>query len=254
MLISGLLASAEHGINRVLQMDSTALPRLDRLSGKVVAIECTSPAFHVHILPSDEGLMLASRWESGADVTLRAPAASLMRLALSRDKNAVLHSPEVELDGESAVLLELVGVLQDLDLDWEYELQRWLGPVATPLIGGHLRNSARWTHESMTSLSHNLAGLGVIKADKAIRPVHFAQVGQPLDPLRLGLALQRLQSCGLNRQNNDGVNAKSDPALDRIDLLLQIIGLCVVMQDSHAPQLSGAFIGKPAHLLDDCNL
>lgn len=157
MLISGLLASAEHGINRVLQMDSTALPRLERLSGKVIAVECTSPAFHLHILPSDEGLMLASRWEAGADVTLRAPASSLMRLALSKDKNAVLHSPEVELDGESAVLLELVGVLQDLDLDWEYELQRWLGPVATPLMGGHLRNSARWTRESMASLSHNLA-------------------------------------------------------------------------------------------------
>ncbi|SEJ57718.1 SCP2 domain-containing protein [Pseudomonas sp. NFR16] len=157
MLISGLLASAEHGINRVLQMDSTALPRLDRLSGKVVAIECTGPAFHLHILPSDEGLMLAANWEGGADVTLRAPAASLMRLALSKDKNAVLHSPEVDLEGESAVLLELVGVLQDLDLDWEYELQRWLGPVATPLIGGHLRNSARWTRESAESLSHNLA-------------------------------------------------------------------------------------------------
>jgi ubiquinone biosynthesis accessory factor UbiJ len=157
MLISGLLASAEHGINRVLQMDSTALPRLDRLSGKIIAVQCTSPAFNLHILPSDEGLMLASTWEGGADVTLRAPAASLMRLALSRDKNAVLHSPEVELDGESAVLLELVGVLQDLDLDWEYELQRWLGPVATPLIGGHLRNSARWSRDSLSSLSHNLA-------------------------------------------------------------------------------------------------
>lgn len=157
MLINGLLASAEHGINRVLRMDSTALPRLDRLSGKVIAIECTSPAFHLHVLPSDDGLMLAANWEGGADVTLRAPAASLMRLAMSKDKNAVLHSPEVELDGESAVLLELVGVLQDLDFDWEYELQRWLGPVAAPLIGGHLRNSARWTRDSAASLSHNLA-------------------------------------------------------------------------------------------------
>ena len=157
MLINGLLASAEHGINRVLRMDSTALPRLDRLSGKVIAIECTSPAFHLHVLPSDDGLMLAANWEGGADVTLRAPAASLMRLAMSKDKNAVLHSPEVELDGESAVLLELVGVLQDLDLDWEYELQRWLGPVAAPLIGGHLRNSARWTRDSAASLNHNLA-------------------------------------------------------------------------------------------------
>jgi ubiquinone biosynthesis protein UbiJ len=157
MLISGLLAGVEHGINRVLQMDSTALPRLDRLSGKVIAVECSSPAFRLYILPSDEGLMLAANWEGGADVTLRAPAASLMRLALSKDKTAVLHSPQVELEGESAVLLELTGVLQDLDLDWEYELQRWLGPVATTLIGGHLRNSARWTSDSVASLSLNLA-------------------------------------------------------------------------------------------------
>lgn len=157
MLISGLLASAERGINQVLHMDSTALPRLDRLSGKVIAVECTRPAFHLYILPSDEGLMLASRWEAGADVTLRAPAASLVRLALSKDKNAVLHSPEVDLEGESGVLLELVGVLQDLDLDWEYELQRWLGPVITPLIGSHLRNGARWSRNSFDSLNHNLA-------------------------------------------------------------------------------------------------
>ena len=157
MLISGLLASAERGINQVLHMDSTALPRLDRLSGKVIAVECTRPAFHLYILPSDEGLMLASRWEAGADVTLRAPAASLVRLALSKDKNAVLHSPEVDLEGESGVLLELAGVLQDLDLDWEYELQRWLGPVVTPLIGSHLRNSARWSRNSFDSLNHNLA-------------------------------------------------------------------------------------------------
>jgi ubiquinone biosynthesis protein UbiJ len=157
MLISGLLASVEHGINRVLQMDSTALPRLDRLSGKVVAVECTSPAFDLYILPSDEGLMLAAHWEGGADVTLRAPAASLMRLAMSKDKNAVLHSPQVELEGESAVLLELTGILQDLELDWEYELQRWLGPVAAPLIGGHLRSSARWSAASLASLSQNVA-------------------------------------------------------------------------------------------------
>jgi len=157
MLIRGLLASAEHGINRVLRMDSTALPRLDRLSGKVIAVHCTSPVFHLFILPSDEGLMLATDWDAGADCTLHAPAASLIRLALSKDKTAVLHSPQVDLEGESAVLLELVGVLQDLDLDWEYELSRWLGPVASPLIGAHLRSGASWTRDATSSLSHNLA-------------------------------------------------------------------------------------------------
>jgi ubiquinone biosynthesis accessory factor UbiJ len=157
MLFSGLLASVEHGLNRVLRMDSTALPRLDRLSGKVIAVDCRKPSLQLFILPGDDGLLLAAHWEAEADCTLRAPASSLLRLAMSKDKTAVLHSPEVELEGDSAVLLELVGVLQDLELDWEYELSRWLGPVASPILGGHLRSSARWSRDSVANLTQNLA-------------------------------------------------------------------------------------------------
>ena len=157
MLLSGVLASVELGINRVLRMDSTALPRLERLTGKVIAVDCRSPALQLFILPSDEGLLLASHWEVEPDCTLRAPAASLLRLALSQDKTAILHGPDVELEGDSHVLMELVAILQDLELDWEYELSRWLGPVASTLIGGHLRSRARWTRSSFDSLSQNLA-------------------------------------------------------------------------------------------------
>lgn len=44
MLLRGLLASIEHGINRVLRLDSTALPRLARLSGmSLPSIAATRP-------------------------------------------------------------------------------------------------------------------------------------------------------------------------------------------------------------------
>lgn len=157
MLLRGLLASVEHGINRALRMDSTALPRLGQLSGRVIAVDCRNPSLQLFILPSDEGLLLAANWEADADCTLRAPAGSLLQLALSQDKSAVLHGPDVDLDGDSSVLLELVDVLQDLELDWEYELSRWLGPVASTLLGGHLRSRARWTQDVLTSVSQNLA-------------------------------------------------------------------------------------------------
>ena len=105
MLLAGLLASVELGLNRVLRLDSTALPRLAHLSGRVIAVDCRSPALQLFILPSDEGLMLASQWQTGADCTLRAPASSLLKLAMSKDKTSVLHGPEVELEGDSGVLL-----------------------------------------------------------------------------------------------------------------------------------------------------
>ena len=157
MLLRGLLASVETGVNRVLRLDSTALARLRPLTGKVIAVRGSSPAVQLFILPSDEGLLLAAEWAAEADCTLRAPTSTLLRLALSKDKSAVLHSPQVDLEGDSAALMALAAVLQDLELDWEYELSRWLGPVPTALIGGHLRSRANWYQQGFASLNQNLA-------------------------------------------------------------------------------------------------
>ncbi|OLU34548.1 SCP2 domain-containing protein [Pseudomonas sp. PA27(2017)] len=157
MLTQALLAAVERGLNRVLELDSTALPRLARLNGRVIAVQAQSPSLQMFILADGQGLRLAGQWAGAVDCTLRAPASALLRLALARDKQAVLHEPEVELDGDSGALMELAGVLQDLDLDWEYELSRWLGPLPTALLAGHLRSRAGWTRENLQSLQLSLA-------------------------------------------------------------------------------------------------
>ncbi|GAB3368780.1 ubiquinone biosynthesis accessory factor UbiJ [Azotobacter armeniacus] len=157
MLGMALLAGTEHGLNRLLRLDGTALPRLARLAGSVLAVHCAAPELTLYILPNADGLRLASHWQGEADCTLHAPAASLLHLATSRQKTAVLHGPEVSLEGDSDSLLALVEILQDLELDWEYELSRWLGPVATQLLASSLQHSARWSGQSLTSLRQNLA-------------------------------------------------------------------------------------------------
>lgn len=157
MLTQALLAAVERGLNRVLALDSTALPRLARLNGRVIAVQAQSPSLELFILADGQGLRLAGQWAGAVDCTLHAPASALLRLALARDKQAVLHEPEVELDGDSGALMELAGVLQDLELDWEYELSRWLGPVPTALLAGHLRSRAGWTRKNLHSLQLSLA-------------------------------------------------------------------------------------------------
>ena len=192
MLLTGVLAGVELGLNRVLAMDSTALSRLARLSGRIIALECTAPQLQLFILPSGEGLRLAGHYAGDADCRLRAPAASLLRLASGKDQSAVLHSAEVSLEGDAAALLDLAAVLQDLELDWEYELSRWLGPVASQLLGSHLRSRANWTQQTLDSLRLNLADylseesrslVGQREADS-----RFAELD------RLKLALDRLDA------------------------------------------------------------
>ena len=156
MMLSGILASIELGLNRVLVMDSTALPRLARLNGRVIAVECQSPAVQLFILADGQGIRLASQWEGDVACRLRASASKLLQLGLSADKTAILHSQDVSLEGDSAALLDLAAFLLDLQLDWEYELSRWLGPVASQLLSSHLRSRYNWTSQTLNSLRLNL--------------------------------------------------------------------------------------------------
>ena len=207
MLLRGLLASVENGVNRILRLDSTAMARLQPLTGKVIAVECAAPPLQLFILPSDEGLLLASQWAADADCTLRAPAASLMRLVLSKDKTAVLHSPEVDLEGDSHVLMALAQVLQDLELDWEYELSRWLGPVATALIGGHLRSRANWYQQGFASLNQNLAEYLSEEARTLVGEREAQARFDELDRLKLDLDRLDARFERLSRSLNSSDNA-----------------------------------------------
>ena len=116
----------------------------------------------------------------------------LQHLALARDKTRILHSPEVSMDGDSAALLELAGILQSLELDWEYELSRWLGPLATQVLGSSLRDASRWSAQSLHSLRLNLADY-LAEESRTLVGQHEAEARfAELDQLKL--ALDRLDA------------------------------------------------------------
>lgn len=104
-----------------------------------------NPPLRVFILPASDGLYFATQHEAEVGCTLRTPAGNLLHLVLARDKTRVLHSPEVSMDSDSATLLKLVDTLQSLELDWGYELSRWLGPLATQMLGNGLHDAPCWS-------------------------------------------------------------------------------------------------------------
>lgn len=192
MLGAALLAGVEAGLNKVLALDATALPRLAALQGRVIAVDCTPPALRLFLLPGADGLRLAGHWEAPADCTLRAPAGRLLELAVRRDKSAVLHAPDVELNGHSACLLDLAAILQDLELDWEGALAEWLGPLGAVALARPLQGAGQWSGDALASLRLNLADWlaeeARLLAGRQEAEARFAE----LDDLKL--ALDRLEA------------------------------------------------------------
>lgn len=187
MLTMALLAAAETGINQVLRLDSVALPRLAQLTGRVLHVKVVSPALDVYVLPAGDGLHLASQYEGPVDCSLSAPLPRLAELASSNDKSRVLHADDVELSGDSAPLLTLAEILADLQLDWEDRLSDWLGPLAAGLIGQGVRQSVRWSSQTLHSLEQNVADYLTEEARSLVGRREAEARFSELDRLRLQL-------------------------------------------------------------------
>lgn len=157
MLRQAIFAMVEKGLNQTLALDSTALSKIAQLSGSVIQIHCLEPAFNLFLIPNDNGLTLASDWQGESDCCLTAPLSLLMQLAYSKNKTQILHAEAVDLTGNTNSLMQLTEILQALELDWEYALSRWLGPVTTGLIAGHLRSRGQWIKQTAQSLEQAIA-------------------------------------------------------------------------------------------------
>jgi len=152
MLPAALLVAAQRSIEAALQRDALTAKRLGSLSGKVIQIAAREPAWQLYLLPGAGRIQLLADYAGEADCQLSAPSAVLAKLLISNDRKALLQNPELELTGDSQVLINLQNIISDLQLDGEAELARWLGPVPAHAIGSLLRRSHQWGRDSRDSL------------------------------------------------------------------------------------------------------
>lgn len=144
------LAGFESLINKALNYDPASRNKLAALTGKVLAIEITSPiSAHIYLLPDDDGLILAGDWAGSVDTRLRGSAQALVGLLFGDHKT--LAGTGVELIGSSNLLVQIQTILSDLDIDWEDALSDYLGDITSHALANHLRGKGRWLKDRLSS-------------------------------------------------------------------------------------------------------
>src|SRR5690606_458972 len=110
----------------------------------------------------------------------------------------ILLSPEVELTGDTQVLVRLQSIFSDLQIDGEAALARWLGPVAAHGLGELARGGRNWFGSARQSLERAVGDylteegrqlVGRAEADASAAMIHELRL--QLD--RLDARLHRLE-------------------------------------------------------------
>lgn len=187
MLSGALLRAAERSIVAALARDPVTARRIDALAGKRILVSSRQPDWQLWLMPAHGTINLTTTSDAPADVELHAPASLLARLLVSSDRKAVLQDPDVELLGDSQVLIALQNALADLQLDGEAELARWLGPVAGHAIGSALRRSHQWGRDSRASLRQTLAEYLTEESRQLVGQAEARARAEQLHDLRLQL-------------------------------------------------------------------
>lgn len=186
------LAALEATLNRALDLAPGSRQELDRLSDCVFALHCTAPAMDVYLQPSGRGIRLMGIYDGEVTTSVRGEASDFTELATSKDPTATLINGQLELQGDSAPLIELQQILANLDPDWEAPLVTTLGDVAGHQVAQMLRGAFSWGRQASSSLGRQLDEF--IHEEARLSPPRLELEDFYRDVQELGLRVERLQS------------------------------------------------------------
>ncbi len=154
MINATLLTLAEESLNRILARDPVTLSRLGELAGREIRVECSSPDWHLYLLPHNQGIDLLAESAGEADACLRGSALNLMRLPMAG--NQVLFGHGVTIEGDSGLVHRLQQILADSQIDWEAWLADLIGDTAAHPLANLLRSAGHQLRYGNSSLIHSL--------------------------------------------------------------------------------------------------
>jgi ubiquinone biosynthesis accessory factor UbiJ len=191
-LHTAALAALEAALNRAVVLSPHSKAGLAQLEDCVFALHCTAPSMDIYLHPGAQGIRLTGNHLGPVTTSIKGEAADFTELATSSDPTATLINGGLELEGDSAPLLELQHILAALDMDWEAPLVDALGDVAGHQLAQMLRHAFAWGKQASASLTRQPTEF--IHEEARLSPPRLEVEDFYRDLLELGLRVDRLQS------------------------------------------------------------
>ncbi len=166
LLLSSAFSGAEELLNKALELDPASKNKLFGLSGKVFEVKCTSPEFSIFITIHEQGFLLSPFFDGNSDAKISGKASGLLELLTSSDKEKVIRSKAIKLQGDTEAIQQFQSMLFELNIDWEYHLSKLIGDIPTQtlsegldFLGDFLKKTGTSIQSYIDEYAHNEANL-----------------------------------------------------------------------------------------------
>ncbi len=130
-------------INKALSLDEETLHALAKLEGKVLAFEFSNIDLTVFLFPSINGLVINTAHIDKPDVLIKgSPTNFIMMLASSKRGNAGMPT-DMQVIGDIGLGQRFQQIMQNIEIDLEEPLSKWVGDTAAYQLGKFIRGTGR---------------------------------------------------------------------------------------------------------------
>ena len=142
-----LLTPLQGAIRRALEFDPDSRARIRALHGRKVEVSLTGVQQTVYVAIHQEEVLLSMADSGQPDLRLEGSPIAFARYVMAPDKVEITDSG-IKIEGDVALAQRFVGLLREVDIDWEEWASRYLGDVAAYRAGRIARGFFEWARGS----------------------------------------------------------------------------------------------------------
>ncbi len=144
-------------INKALSLDEETLSSLGNLEGKVIAFEFMNTSLTAFLFPSVKGLAIQTVYEHKPDVLIKGtPTNFIMMMTSSKRSNGGLPS-DMQITGDIGLAQRFQEIMQNIEIDLEEPLSKWVGDTMAYQIGKFVRGSRHFTVNTSKTLAMDIS-------------------------------------------------------------------------------------------------
>ncbi len=151
------LTQLEKLINSALELDEETLDELNKLSGQVIGFEFINTQLTLYLLPGKRGLKIETTGHEKPDVLIRGTPLNFISLMTSGKRDAATMPADMEIIGNIALAQRFQHIMQNMEIDLEEPLSKWIGDTAAYQVGKFVRDSGRYARQTGKTLAMDIS-------------------------------------------------------------------------------------------------
>ncbi|MFP5393158.1 MAG: SCP2 domain-containing protein [Gammaproteobacteria bacterium] len=199
---------ATAAINHLLAQESWARDILRRHAGKEAVIDLS--AFALRMRVAGDGLLEASSAETPANVTIHVRLADVPLILQNRER----AFSYVKIEGDAEFANTISHLSNTLRWEAEFDLERWIGPIAARRLVGGARDAAEALRTGHRKALENLAEFLTEEQPVLLRPKHLDDYNSGVVRLRDDVERATKRIARLEQMLEQKLAPTGNPSLD----------------------------------------